>query len=195
MSRNMKIVLGVVGGILVVCCLGALLLLFFAPRMLGNFLEESVVDDPAEAAEIGTSIVDYTLPSGFAEEGAMSLFGIDMVFIASESDADTIVMLMEFPAALAGNEAEMQRQMEDAFDRQFGQGNVNLMFDRAEDIVVNGAGTTMDVYEGKSEDGTNVRQGLAVFETKSGDPGMFMIYAPISEWDARGLDEFIDSME
>ena len=72
------------------------------------------VDDPAAAADVAESIVDYELPLGYEEQGAMNLLGFRMAFIAAP-DQQSVIMLAEFPEALAGNEEQMQQQMRDAF--------------------------------------------------------------------------------
>jgi hypothetical protein len=192
MSRNTKIVIGIIGGILGVCCLIAIVTALVLPRMFENFAES--VDDPAAAAEVAASIVDYELPSGYEEEGAMNFLGFRMAFIAGPSE-QSMIMLAEFPAALAGDEDQMQQQMRDAFANQTGTQNVSLEFVGSEDVTINGVETTLGTYEGTDGQGNNVRQILGVFETKSGSPGMLMIFGDQNNWDEGGISRFIDSLE
>lgn len=193
MSRNTKIVIGIIGGILGVCCLIAIVVALVLPRMFENFAEG--MDNPAEAAEVAESIVAYDLPSGYDEQGAMNFLGFRMVFIVGPSD-DSMIMLAEFPASLAGDEEQMQQQMRDAFANRTGTGqNVNLEFVSSEDVTINGAAATLGTYEGTDGQGNNVRQIVGVFEAKSGSPGMLMIFGDQDNWDDSGINQFIDSLE
>jgi len=193
MSRNTKIVIGIIGGILGVCCLIAIVAALVLPRMFQNFAEG--IDDPAEAAEVANSIVDYDLPSGYDEQGAMNFLGFRMAFITGPSD-QSMIMLAEFPATLARDEEQMQQQMRDAFSSRTGSGqNVSLEFVSSEDVTINGADATLGTYEGTDSQGNNVRQIVGVFEAKSGSPAMLMIFGEQDNWDEGGISRFLDSLE
>ncbi|WP_420642175.1 hypothetical protein [Candidatus Leptofilum sp.] len=192
MSRNTKIVVGIIAGILGVCCIIAIVAALFLPRVFENFAES--VDDPAAAAEVANDIVDYDLPAGYDEQGAMNFLGFRMAFITGPSE-QSMIMLAEFPASLAGDEEQMQQQMRDAFANQTGNQNVNLEFVGSEEVTINGQEVTLGTYEGSDENGTSFRQILGVFEAKSGSPAMLMIMGPASNWDEGGISRFIDSLE
>lgn len=192
MSRNTKIVVGIIAGILGVCCIIAIVAALVLPRMFETFAES--VDDPAAAADVAESIVDYDLPSGYEEQGAMNLFGFRMAFITG-SDENSMIMLAEFPAGLAGDEEQMQQQMRDAFANQTGAQNVDLEYVGSEDVTINGAEATLGTYEGTDGQGNSVRQIIGVFETKSGSPGMLMIFGNQDNWDEGGISRFLDSLE
>ncbi|MBK7895928.1 MAG: hypothetical protein WAS33_20340 [Candidatus Promineifilaceae bacterium] len=192
MSRNTKIVVGIIGGILAVCCLIAIVAALVLPRMFENFAES--VDDPAAAADVASDIVDYDLPSGYEEQGAMNFLGFRMAFITGTNE-QSMIMLAEFPASLAGDEEQMQQQMRDAFANQTGNQNVNLEFVGSEDVTINGQTVTLGTYEGSDENGTGFRQILGVFEAKSGSPAMLMIMGPRDSWDEDGIGRFLDSLE
>lgn len=196
MSRNMKIVLGVVVGILTLCCIGAVVTVTVLPGIATRFLEQTYVEDPEQAAEIGQSIIDYDLPAGFMEEGAMEMFGINMVFIVPElRQQEAFIMLMSFPSSMAGNEAEMRRQMEETFSQQTGQRNINMTYEGSEEITINGEPTSLAIYEGTDEDGTTLRQASALFASNGGGPGMVMLFGPVSEWESLGMEQFLQSIE
>lgn len=192
MSRNTKIVVGIIGGILAVCCLIAIIAALVLPRVFENFAEG--IDDPAAAADVATSIVDYDLPAGYDEQGAMNLFGFRMAFITGPNE-NSMIMLAEFPAALAGDEAQMQQQMRDAFANQTGTQNMELEFVGSEEVTINNAPATLNTYEGTDGQGNEVRQILGVFETKSGSPGMLMVFGDPNNWDEGGVSQFLDSLE
>ena len=195
MSRNTKIVLGIVGGILLLCCLVGGILVVLAPRLFQNFAEEAFIENTEDAAEIAQSMVEHELPTGFVEEGAMSILGVNMVFSAANGGEDGVIMMMSFPKELTGNEAEMQRQMESSFRDQSGRQNVQLIFKESQEVIINGEPATVNIYEGTDDSGVSIRQASAIFQTKEGGPGMLMIFAPINNWDDGRFDTFFASME
>lgn len=192
MSRNTKIVVGIIAGILGICCLIAIVAALVLPRMFENFAEGA--NDPAAAAEVAETIVDYDLPSGYEEQGAMNLFGFRMAFISGQ-DENSMIMLAEFPAALAGDEEQMQQQMQDAFVNQTGSQNVSLEFVGSEDVTINGTDATLATYEGSDDQGNRLRQIIGVFQTKNGNPGMLMIFGSQTNWDEGGISRFLNSLE
>jgi hypothetical protein len=191
MSRNTIIVLSVIGGVLALCCL----LVIIAAVMLPRFVDQAIVEDSEEAANVGQSIATYDLPPGFHEESAITILGINMVMAPAENEEDGVIMFMSSSQSFEGNEALMQQQMEQLFQTQSGQQNIQLAFEWSEDITINGETTTLNVYEGVDDQGVSVRQASAFFPTESGGSGMVMIFAPIDTWDDQGFDDFLNSME
>lgn len=194
MSRTTKIVIGIVGGLLLLCCLGIGLAALLLPRAVQNFAENSITDDPEQVAEVGQSILDYELPPGMQEEGAMGFAGIKMVFITAGSDNDAMVMLMQFPAIMRANEEEMRRQLEDAMTQQSGQQQFNMEVVSEDEVVINDQNSVLTTLEGTDENGNSIRQITGVFESKAGDPAMLMAISPITAWEEANIDEFIESL-
>lgn len=192
MSRNTKIVVGIIAGILVLCCI-IVIVAYFALGPLLRGMSEGF-DNPEAGAEVAESIIDYELPAGYEEQGAMNLLGFRMAFISGAGE-QSMIMLAEFPSSLAGDEEQMQQQMRDAFANQTGSQNVNLEFVGSEDIIINGHEVALGTYEGSDDQGNRLRQLLAVFEAKSGSPGMLMIFGDQDSWDEDGIGRFLDSLE
>ncbi|MCA9928469.1 MAG: hypothetical protein KC419_08330 [Anaerolineales bacterium] len=195
MSRNMKIVLGIIGGLLACCGAAVVITIIFLPRLASNFAEESFIEDPEAVAQIGESIADYELPGGFGEEFAISFAGINMLFASSQGDTNSLIMLTSFPQAMEANREQMQQQMEQTFRRQIGRQDVHLVYKGSEEVVINGETATLTIYEGTDDTGVDIRQVSAIFETKNETPGMLMIFAPLDTWDEQGIDDFLSSME
>lgn len=194
MSRTTKIVIGIVGGLLLLCCLGIGLAALLLPRAVQNFAENSLTDDPEQVAEVGQSILDYELPPGMQEEGAMGFAGIKMVFITAGQRNNAMVMLMQFPAIMQANEEEMRRQLEDAMTQQSGQQQFNMEVVSEDEVVINDQNTVLTTLEGTDENGNSIRQITGVFESKAGDPAMLMAISPIAAWEEANIDEFIESL-
>ena len=194
MSRTTKIVIGIVGGLLLLCCLGIGLAALLLPRAVQNFAENSITDDPEQVAEVGQSILDYELPPGMQEEGAMGFAGIKMVFITAGPGNDAMVMLMQFPAIMQANEEDMRRQLEDAMTQQSGQQQFNMEVVSEDEVVINDQNSVLTTLEGTDENGNSIRQITGVFESKTGDPAMIMAISPIAAWEEANIDEFIESL-
>jgi hypothetical protein len=194
MSRTTKIVIGIVGGLLLLCCLGIGLAALLLPRAVQNFAENSITDDPEQVAEVGQSILDYELPPGMQEEGAMGFAGIKMVFITAGPGNDAMVMLMQFPAIMQANEEDMRRQLEDAMTQQSGQQQFNMEVVSEDEVVINDQNSVLTTLEGTDENGNSIRQITGVFESKAGNPAMIMAISPIAAWEEANIDEFIESL-
>jgi hypothetical protein len=104
-------------------------------------------------------------------------------------------MMTQFPQALAGNEEQMRQQMETALAQQFGNANYTVEFISDEEITINGEETTLAIFEGETENGVGIRQMLAYFESKEGNPAILMIVGPQDSWDEGGIEDFLQSME
>ena len=194
MSRTTKIVIGIVAGLLILCCLGIGLAVLLLPRAVQNFAENNITDDPERAAEVGQSIVEYELPPGMQEEGAMGFAGMKMVFITAGQRDDAMVMLMQFPEIMQASEEEMRRQMEDSLAQQRGQRQLNMEVVSEDEVVINDQNTVLTTLEGTDENGTSIRQITGVFESKAGGPAMLMAISPIATWEEANIDEFIESL-
>lgn len=192
MSRNTKIVVGVIVGLLAFCCIAAVIAVA-ATSYFGSQMVEDIAN-PESAAEVAGGIVDYQLPSGFHEQGSMSVLGMKTAFFVSDN-SDAMIMLMEFPSSLATDQEEMQRQMEQAFAQQSGQQGLEMYQVSTEEIIINGQTVILSVQEGTDSNNTQVRQNIAAFEGKSGNTAMLMIVGPMESWDEEGIDSFIDSLE
>ncbi len=193
MSRNTKIVLGIVGALLVICCAAVVIVAAVLPGIAEEALGEVVVEDSQQAAEVGQSIISYDLPPGFREEAAMQLLGNNMVFINSPNSG-MFIMLMEVNEALGGNEANLQEQMEQAFAQQSGSGGFNFAFVSSEELVINDETVTLNRFEGTGENGEKMRQETAAFQAASGNTAMLMITGPVDGWNDNDVEDFVDSL-
>ena len=195
MSRTTKIVIGIVGGLLALCCIGIVAAALILPTAVERFAENNFTDDPERAAEVGQAIVDYDVPAAMKEEGAMGFAGMKMVFFTAGERDNAVVMLMQFPAALQMDEEEMQRQMEDALSQQGNRRQVNnLEVVSVDEVVINDQKTALTTLEGTDENGNAIRQITAVFVSKSGGPAMLMAIGAMDSWESTDIDDFIESL-
>lgn len=193
MSRNAKIGLGVAGGVILLCLCGCVLSVVFF-QMAGRFFEQALVMDPAEAAEIGGSIADYDLPPGYSEQFGMDFFGFSLVAIMSgQQPEDGIIMMMQFPQFANMDQAEMERQMQDAVQQQMDTRDMQLEPVDQVTKVIRDQEVTLTISEGTDSEGNDIRQLTGVFQGKGG-PTVLMILGSIQTWDQAAIDSFIDSI-
>ncbi len=195
MSRELKIALGVVGGLVAVCCLIFGILALVMPRMTEQFMETAFTEDSEQAADVAKSILDYDLPDGYLEESAMDFAGMKMVMIVANDEPGMAFMLMQFSAAMQMNEADMQRQMEESFSRQMGQGGIQMQVVDTDEVVINGETVELTIMEGSGSTGEAARQVMGVFPANDGSPAMIMIVGLATEWDTDAYNHFFNSVE
>ncbi|MCP4427982.1 MAG: hypothetical protein GY803_26145 [Chloroflexi bacterium] len=196
MSKELKIVLGIIAGLIVVCCLVFGVLALVMPRMAEQFMETAFTEDSGEAAEVAQSILDYDLPDGYTEEGAMSFAGMKIVMIVpADGHNGMVFMLMQFPSSVAISEAEMQRQMQEAFSQQTGQGDFQMSFIDTDEVVINGETVTLTIMEGTDGSGKGMRQVMGVFPANDGSPAMLTIAGSAADWNADAYNQFFNSLE
>jgi hypothetical protein len=191
MSRNAKIALAVIGGLVAVCCLGAVILLLVAPAALTSIFGGAVSSSPEEAASTGQEIATYTLPAGYQEQGALDLFGTKMVAITGDS-GDTTLILMQFSSAV-GSEEQMREQIQQSWGQQTGQSGTNMQLIEERPITVRDQSTTLTIMEGTDQNGNTVRQAFTSFTGENGIV-MFMAAGNADSFDQEAVDDFLESI-
>lgn len=191
MSRNTKIVLAIIGGLVAVCCLGIIILTLVAPAALASIFGGAVSSSPEDAAATGAEIATYTLPAGYQEEGALNLLGTKMVIISNESN-DMGLVLMQFPSSY-GSEEQMREQIQRSWGQQTGQSGTNMTLIEERPITILDQSTTLDIYEGTDSNGNTFRQAFTSF---TGDNGivMFMAAGDADTFDQTAVDNFLESI-
>jgi hypothetical protein len=192
MSRNAKIAVAIVGGIVLLCiCMltGAFLIGGTVMRQVGQSISVDADDLQARSAEI----VDFSgLPQDFKPEFGMSLMGITSVGYSADSSA-TFIMLMQFSPELEMNSAAMEQAITQAFSQQTGATGQTMELVEEIPVTIRGQATTLRIFEGESS-GENLRQATAAFEGKGG-PAILMIGAPVVQWDQALVDQIIAAMD
>jgi hypothetical protein len=192
MSRNMKIVLGVVGVVLLLGCVAVMAGGF----LLANFTGRAM--DPAQARTVAASIADYDLPDGYRELMGVDMMGMKMAMIgpdgvsgADVGDRGLVIMMMQAPA---GQDADQLRdQMMQSFGAQTGMGGARLEPVGTETATIRGSEVELQVLEGESANGQRIRALSGVFEGKSG-PALLMVMGPADDWDETQVNAFLASL-
>jgi hypothetical protein len=191
-AKSTRIILSILGAVLFLCCVTGL-----GFTLLGSRLAtQAIVSDPTRVAGIRDQIVSYQLPPGYAEMFASDILGMKVVAIGPrDTHADLlIIMLMQLPAAMSVNQADLRRQMETALAQQTGFGTADLSVVGTEQAEILGQEVTLTVREGRAGDGQTLRQVSGLFE---GPNGLVFLFATgaAETWNRPLLDQFLASMQ
>lgn len=188
MSRTLKIVLGVIGGLLVLC----LCALVVGGVFLGKTIASAVKSDPVAARAEAASIADFSMPAGYGSKGfSFSLSSYKIAAFTSEQGG--MLMLMSLPAGTSQAENEqMVQQIGSSLGSSVGQGSAFTETGRRE-ITVRGQPAEVVLSEGTSKNGERTREEFVTFVGKNG-PAVLVLIAPVSQWDGAEVDRLVASI-
>jgi hypothetical protein len=198
MSRNTKIILGVVAGLIVVCLCGVAAVfgvsLFTAGQVVKNVSQNMSTDPQAVNADMA-KIADAQMPSGFTGAYSMELMGMALVGY-NGSDGHSHIMMMQFPNSMNISTEEMQRQMDQMAGStgNYNYGDAQMKVVDQFDVTVRGEDVTAVVSEGQSGDGKTIKQIMVPFTGKGG-PAMLLYVAPSDSFDQQMIEDFLTSMQ
>jgi hypothetical protein len=181
----------IIVGVLAVVCLCIMGVGLFALNRAGNWIRQSTSTDPVQIAQTASEIADYTLPQGYQEAIALSIFNTTMVGFTREDSTMTIFML-QMPVNSRLSSEQMKEQMQKAIEAQTGR-RYDLKYVGSQNVTIRGQGTEMFIYEGTSDQGELVRQMMGIFEGKNGTAWLMVMGNP-DTWDQVGVDAFIRSL-
>ncbi|MFC1975522.1 hypothetical protein ACFLXQ_03880 [Chloroflexota bacterium] len=194
MSRNTKIIIGVVVGLVVLCvCLGVEAAVLFRSATPLIQKSVSVSEDPEEIAEIAKDIVDYDLPPGYREQFGMSFFSFDFVGFGPTDSKSPGIMLMQFPNNAGLSQEEMELQMHQSLQQQTGQRDWQMQVVDQLTTTIRDQTVTLTISEGTDDKGENMRQISGTFEGKNGIV-LLMIMGKQQTWDQESIDAFLSSL-
>jgi hypothetical protein len=199
MSKNTKIILGIVAGLVILCmcvCLGS----WAALKIGGNSLVKTMAkSDPVEAAAMAHEMIDYNLPPGYQENLALNFWVAKMVIISKGGEVTndpsrTMIMVAEFPSSLEMNEEDMRNQLQQQMGQTTGERNWKMELVEQKAAVIRGQDVTLMIYKGTDENGVEVKQMVSsLFAGKNGDI-MLWIGGAEAGWDQYAIDTFIGSI-
>jgi hypothetical protein len=196
MSRNTKIILGILAGLVVVCicAVGGLFAAgLFAAHKAVDLASKNITSNPGEIEAIARRIVAFELPQGYHPEYGMSIMGYSLVGFSS-SDGHSHIMMMQFPASSNLTPEEMEAQMHQATQGQsytFGRQEMQVVEQR--DITVRGEAATATIAEGTGN-GETFRQLSVVFDGDDG-PVLLVYSARVNEWDQAAIENLLASIQ
>lgn len=170
-----------------------LLLVVFGPG-LGRSIRSNIwKNDPVRAAELGHSLVDYTLPIGYEETAYFAMKQATQVLIApANGNAGMTVQLGQ--EGISMSDKELVTEMEPAWAKEVGLRVYTTERVRAVTSILLGQETTISYREGTDENGIPVRQVATVVYGKNGWV-VIVIVSPLEQWDQELVDEFLGSLQ
>ncbi len=165
MSRNTKIILAVLAGLLVVLCLCACSVALIArwlfidnsvtvrSESVRTAVEEAVQVEPGQLGEAAGEAAPFELPAGWRSEYAMRIGGFSLVGYRPENGTGHI-MLAVVPEASQTNLDELEREVRGlASSHGYRWHNSEMKVVERKTITVNGKPVEMVIAEGKGSSG------------------------------------------
>ncbi len=188
MSRNTKIALIVIGALVVLCAGICGISFLLLPRFANNIVSRQ----PADAKRVGAEIAEYTLPAGYAEVMGLNMLVYKMVVIAPENDQrDAMIFMLMATNTSDINQAQMERQMQQSFQQQFGASGSQLRVVGQESVTIRGQAVNLSVAENDAS--PKLRQAIGAFDGKNGLT-IVMVMGAVEHWDNALLREFLSSI-
>lgn len=185
-NRTLWIILAVVAAVL---CLGACATILLIGRGAYSMAQNSLVEDPQQAAEVGAEVAEFDLPNGFEPAGGVDLMGVKMAMYSSQTN-QTMITLMRIPGSTDNmNTDSMVEQMTRQMGRQM---NDVRLIDQYE-TTIRGKPAQVIIQEGTSSEGVLTRMMIAVFEGKGGI-ALMMIMSPSNEWNQEMAEGVVESI-
>lgn len=177
--------------LLLIPVLLCVLLAVFGPGLGRAIRATQWKNDPVKAAELGHSLLDYTLPAGYQETSYFQISEASNVLITPvNGDGMNIQLGLE---GIAMSDKELATEMEPAWAKEVGQKTYTTERIRAEPSTLLGQEVTLSYREGTDEAGTPVRQLVTVFYGKSGWV-VIVIVSPVEKWNQTVVNEFLASL-
>ncbi len=192
MSRNTKIVLGILGGLVIIgiciCVAGA-----FALRGAGNFLKNSVVTDPNAAATLAAGVAEFDVPSGYTQVG-MNFGGLYKAIILTSNNSDRPMIMFAQAQAFQNADAQsFEQQMRQALQQQFNRGGITWKDAGTTQVTIRGQQVTLNIAEGTDQNNNSIRYETGIFDGNSGKV-LLMLMGTTQGWDQSMIDTFLASI-
>lgn len=131
--------------------------------------------DPADVAEVASSIAAYTVPEGLEPLGGGGIFGFrGVMYMDDKENPGTILMLMQFPAWIGMTPDQMEQQMRGQLRNAGGQA-VAAQQTRQFEVTVRGEPVQVTTTSGvQGQGGDAQRQYIALLPDDAG-PIMVML--------------------
>ncbi len=194
MTRQTKIIIGVVGAVLVLC-LAICVVGVLGFGLFTRNVTSSLQPNPEKAAQTASQIADLTPPEGYQPTSAMNFLGYTFVFYTDPADTSTnrFMMLMQMPLKGDISESTIQ-QMQQGMERQTGRNLSNMHTIETRDVTIRGKPARVIVQEGTyAESSTPIRQMLVAFQGKGG-LAMLAVTAPAADWNQEAFDAMVNSI-
>jgi hypothetical protein len=191
MTRNGKIFLGCLAGLLLLCVCGVVTGVLLL-RSTDRFLTQTLDSSPEHVAGIAAKIAEFELPDGYSPDFGMSFLGMSTVSYSSY-DSGGRIMLMQFPATFKLNRAAMEQQLRRATLQGDRNSYADLEVVGESEATIRGEEVKLTISEGTNYADETYRQISGVFRGKGGLT-LLVVQEPDSTWDQETIDTFLASI-
>lgn len=197
MDKNTKIILGIIGGIILLC-LFCSIAGYVGMNVGGKYLlEQMIIEDPAEVASLADQIADYNLPPGYQEQALVDFFVGKILMIGKGNNdqalSGPLIMLFELPADIEMDQDEIRLRIELEMKQRLRADGWDLILTEEKPAIIRNQEVTLLTYEGTDDTGQSLKQIFTTFNGKNGTI-MLMIMGRANEWNSSEIDEFIKSI-
>jgi len=190
MSKNTKIIIGVIAGILVLCGI-ACVVGVVAFGWLGTKVASNVSVDSENAGEKQADIATIDMPARFTPATSFNLASFTMVLYES-SNTDEFAALIQMP-----NKGEIDdtiiQQLQEGMQRSSNRSYANVEVIETRDMTIRGYPAKVIIQEGTDDNGDTGRMMLTAFQGKGG-VAMLMIGAPLNSYNQADYDAIVESI-
>ncbi len=190
MSKNTKIIIGVIAGVLVLCMIACVV----SVAVFGWFgikVAENVTIEGEGSQATQAEIAELDMPARFTPLSGMSLMGIKMVVYKSTNEKE-VAVLMGMPVQEEINDDTL-RQLQEGMGRSTSRNFSNMKTIETRDVTIRGEPGKVIIQEGTDDKGTPYRLMMTAFQGQTGI-AMLMIGAPTAEYNQAEYDAIIESI-
>jgi hypothetical protein len=194
MSRQTKIVLGIVAGALGLCLCVAVLGVF-ALGAAGVSMARTVEISNQRVSPAGSEIAGYEVPDGWQHQYAVHVMGFSMVGM-SGPDGHSHIMLIQVPEGRGTGKPNLQQMLDQAASMpQYRATTRGLKLQQVgqTETTIRGQQVRLMISEGVDAGARPYRQMTGVFQGPNG-PTLLIIAGPSETWDQALFDRFIASI-
>ncbi len=195
MSRNTRIVVGVVALLVLMCACGAVASVTVLRSAVVAFAQ-AIKSQPVAVAEAASGIAEFSLPPGYRPEASINVAGYQFVSY-SPGDGHSHIMLIQAPPSLKVDRAALENALAQATQG----GDYRNLYDRharvravgQAQVTIRDQPVTLVISEGTNSDGQPYRAVTGVFQGRGG-LALVSVEEPVSRWDQAEVDAFISSI-
>jgi len=192
MSRNTKVILAVISGLIVVGgCISLAAILFF--QNSARSLSRTVVSDPTAVAAVSAEIATFAVPAGYEETG-MNLLGLYRGVILSQSGADQnrhMILLFGVPNISEQEQAQFENLLKQRMDQA--SSDIQWEAPTTRPVQIRSQQVEMVTRKGTNQNGEAYQMESVVFQGVNGSV-ILLIAGPQQGWDQEIFDKFIHSI-
>ncbi len=192
MTRNTKILIGIVGSLFLLCGCVAVIVLG-GMGAFGMAIARTVETNPGKVQEVAGQIADFQLPENYRSEASVALG--DYTFVSyAPGDGHSHIQLVQVPNSVHVDQAALERYAEQANPGTGRNRYSNIRTVGQTQATIRGQNVTLVISEGTNRDGQTYRVMTGIFQGKGG-PTLLSIEAPVSSWNQAEVDAFIASLK